>query len=52
MTSYNATTDTVVPTTDEKTNNNPETGIEDWAIYLVPIGLISGSAILFRKNYA
>ena len=52
MTSYNATTDTAVPTTDEKTNNNPETGIEDWAIYLVPIGLISGSAILFRKNYA
>ena len=52
MASYNNNTTGAVTTTDETTNSNPETGIEDYAIYLVPLALIGGSAILFRRNYA
>lgn len=52
MNAYNETTQNVVTTEDEKTESNPETGIEDYALYLVPLSLIAGSAILFKRNYA
>ncbi|MBQ6546789.1 MAG: hypothetical protein IJL74_02185 [Bacilli bacterium] len=35
-----------------KTTSNPETGIEDCAIYLVPVAIILGSGILLKRNYA
>ena len=31
---------------------NPNTGISDYAIYLVPIALIGGTVLMMRKNYA
>lgn len=34
------------------TEENPNTGIGDYAIYLVPIALVSGAALMMRKNYA
>ena len=37
---------------DTATDQNPETGIEDYAIYLTPIAIMLGSTILFRRNYA
>ncbi len=37
---------------DKKTEENPNTGIEDYALYLAPISIILGSAILLRKSYA
>lgn len=49
---YNASTNDAVPTTDTATGTNPDTGIEDWAIYFVPISIILGSGILLRRNYA
>ena len=36
----------------KKTTSNPETGIEDCAIYLVPVSIILGSGILLKRNYA
>lgn len=35
-----------------KTTSNPNTGVEDYAIYLVPISIILGSGILLKRNYA
>ena len=52
MTQYNDDTDAVVNDGESKSKSNPETGIEDYAIYLVPVLLIGGSAIIFRKSYA
>ena len=37
---------------DVATNKNPDTGLSDWAIYLVPLALISGSALMFRRRNA
>lgn len=34
------------------TDENPNTGLSDYAIYLVPISIILGSTILLRRNYA
>ena len=34
------------------TDSNPNTGISDYAIYLVPICIILGSAILLKKSYS
>ena len=39
---------TVATTTEE----NPNTGLNDYALYLTPIAIVLGSAILLRKNYA
>ena len=35
-----------------KTTSNPNTGIEDCAMYLVPVSIILGSGILLKRNYA
>lgn len=45
-------TQTVTEKKDTKTTSNPETGIDDYTIYLVPISIVLGSAILLRRNYA
>lgn len=37
---------------DTSTEENPNTGLNDYALYLAPIAIILGSAILLRKNYA
>ncbi|MGM9879121.1 MAG: hypothetical protein ACI31R_03770 [Bacilli bacterium] len=34
------------------TSSNPSTGISDYAIYIVPVCIILGSAILLRKSYS
>ena len=44
-------TDTV-NTGDTTTEENPNTGLNDYALYLAPVAIILGSAILLRKNYA
>lgn len=45
------TTSATTDMQDTSTDQNPETGIEDYAIYLTPIAIILGSAILFRRCY-
>ena len=35
-----------------KTTKNPETGISDYAIYLVPVCLILGSTLLLKRRYS
>lgn len=45
-------TDSTYEDTTVTTNANPNTGISDYAIYLVPFCIIIGSAILLRKNYS
>ncbi len=35
-----------------KTTSNPNTGVEDCAIYIVPVSIILGSGILLKRNYA
>ena len=37
---------------DTQTESNPSTGISDYAIYLVPMSIILGSVLIFKKNYA
>lgn len=49
---YSASTNDAVATTDTATGTNPDTGIEDWAMYLVPLSIVLGSGILLRRNYA
>ena len=46
--------DTSIQETEEQSvaEENPNTGISDYAIYLVPIALICGTALMMRKNYA
>ena len=34
------------------TSNNPNTGISDYAIYIVPVCIILGSVILLRRSYS
>ena len=41
-----------VDVVDKKTEENPNTGIEDYALYLAPISIVLGSAILLKKSYA
>lgn len=53
----NCEDDTTTPATpstptDTATKENPNTGISDYAIYLVPIALIGGTVLMMRKNYA
>ncbi len=43
---------TVVNNADQKTKNNPNTGINDYALYLAPLSIVLGSVILLRKSYA
>ena len=37
---------------DTTTSSNPNTGLNDYAIYLVPLSLVLGSGILLRKTFA
>ena len=39
-------------TTPSGTEQNPNTGIEDYALYIVPIAIILGSAIILKRGYA
>lgn len=47
-----ATTSDEGTNTSVTTNSNPNTGISDYAIYLVPICIILGSGILLRRKYS
>lgn len=38
--------------TEEKAETNPETGISDYAVYLVPLALVAGSALYLRRRVA
>ena len=49
---YESSTSDVTTTEETSTTENPETGIEDWTIYLVPISIVLGSGIILRRNYA
>lgn len=49
---YNDFQSTTNETTEVTTSENPDTGISDIAIYLVPICLVSGTLLMFRRNYA
>lgn len=49
---YEENTNDVVAKQETKTNSNPETGIEDYVMYLVPLSIVLGSGILLRKNNA
>lgn len=49
---YNATTTAVTVGEEKTTAKNPETGIEDYAVYLVPLSLVLGSGILIKRVYA
>ena len=51
-TTSNNSSSTATHNTNKKTTSNPETGIEDCAIYLVPVSIILGSGILLKRNYA
>lgn len=56
-TDNNGNGDTIVDTTtgevtETVTEENPNTGISDYAIYLVPLALIGGVVLMMRKNYA
>lgn len=54
-TTTTTTTDTTTNTTqtvDTVTEQNPETGLSDMAIYLVPASIVLGSALMFRRRYA
>lgn len=49
---YTSNTQNVTEQEDTKTTSNPETGLDDYAIYLVPLSIVLGSGILLRRNYA
>ncbi len=49
---YNDFQSTTNETTEVTTSENPDTGISDIAIYLVPICLVGGTLLMFRRNYA
>lgn len=34
----------------EETNSNPDTGLNDYIMYIVPVLLIGGSVLMFRRN--
>ena len=42
----------VVNNVAKKTKENPNTGINDYVLYLAPVSIVLGSAILLRKSYA
>ena len=48
----NTTTQSVTEQKSTRTTSNPETGIDDYAMYLVPVAIIMGSVILLKRNYA
>ncbi len=59
ITATSNTTTTTDTNTDDNTQNeevttskNPETGISDYAIYLVPVCLILGSTLLLKRRYS
>ena len=37
---------------EEKAESNPKTGISDMAIYLVPLSLVAGSALMLKRRHA
>lgn len=37
---------------EEKSESNPETGVSDYAIYLVPLSLIAGSTLMLKRRNA
>lgn len=37
---------------EEQAESNPETGISDYAVYLVPLALVAGSALYLRRRVA
>lgn len=45
-------TSTTNNTEEVNTENNPDTGISDIAVYLVPVCLLLGSVLMFKRNYA
>lgn len=49
---YEASTQEVTTNADTQTETNPNTGIEDYAIYLVPISIVLGSGLILRRNFA
>lgn len=52
QTTYGANIEATMTDDTVNTNDNPNTGISDYAIYLVPICIILGSAILLKKSYS
>lgn len=44
-------TDETVEEKEEKSDTNPETGISDYAIYLVPLSIIAGSTLMIRRRF-
>ncbi len=38
-------------TTPTGTEDNPNTGIEDYALYIVPVSIVLGSVLILKKNY-
>lgn len=49
---YDSNEDEMVSNDAVSTSNNPNTGISDYAIYIVPVCIILGSVILLRKSYS
>ena len=37
---------------EEKAESNPETGISDFAMYIVPFSLVAGSALMIKRRHA
>lgn len=51
-TNTNSNTQTTTVETETRTTSNPETGLDDYAIYLVPLSIVMGSVLLLRRNFA
>lgn len=49
---YNSNTQSVQEEQSKQTTTNPETGLDDYAIYLVPLSIVLGSGILLKRNHA
>lgn len=49
---YDSNKDEMLSDDAVSTSNNPNTGISDYAIYIVPVCIILGSVILLRKSYS
>ena len=49
---YDSNEDEMLSDDAVSTSNNPNTGISDYAIYIVPVCIILGSVILLRKSYS
>lgn len=50
--SYSVEEDNETTTQEVNTESNPNTGINDYVIYLVPISIILGSTILLKRRYS